>query len=87
MLSLFVSFPGMPSPGMIPPGLFPRLVRPGMQQQPPLADAGVIPEPVSKGDDGDKEKPKDESDKNDESSKDDVTNKGICTVCCTLISV
>ena len=61
---------------MIPPGLFPGLVRPGMQQQPPPVDAGVVPKPASKGDEGDKEKPKDESNKNDESSKDDVTNKG-----------
>ena len=65
---------------MIPPGLFPGLVRPGMQQQPPPVDAGVVPKPASKGDEADKEKPKDESNKNEESSKDDVTDKGMYSV-------
>lgn len=66
--------PVMPPPGMIPPGIFPGLVRPGMQQPPP-GGTGVVPETASQGDDGDKDKPNDDSSTNDESNKDDATNK------------
>lgn len=78
----------MPPPGMIPPGIFPGLVRPGMQQPPP-GGTGVVPETASQGDDGDKDKPNDDSSTNDESNKDDATNKGtadsLCIYCMYIL--
>lgn len=71
----------MPPPGMIPPGIFPGLVRPGMQQPPP-GGTGVVPETASQGDDGDKDKPNDDSSTTDESNKDDATNKGTVDYLC-----
>lgn len=81
----------MPPPGMLPPGLFPGLIRPGMRQQPPPAGGtGVIQEPSSQGDAGDK----DDGDKKEGNSEENEAAKGKnwCSVlllvecfCCTCM--
>lgn len=67
----------MPPPGMLPPVLFPGLIRPGVQQQLiPTGGPGILPEPTSQGDTGDKDKPQAGSDKKQESSEDTEAVKG-----------
>lgn len=74
---LFYFFLGMPPPGMLPPVLFPGLIRPGIQQQLiPTGGPGILPEPTSQGDTGDKDKPQAGSDKKQESSEDTEAVKG-----------
>ena len=72
---------GMPPPGMLPPVLFPGLIRPGIQQQLiPSGGPGILPEPTSQVDTGDKDKPQGGSDKKQESSEDTEAAKGTCSV-------
>lgn len=60
-----------------PPVLFPGLIRPGIQQQLiPTGGPGILPEPTSQGDTGDKDKPQAGSDKKQESSEDTEAVKG-----------
>lgn len=74
----------MPPPGMLPPGLFPGLIRPGIQQQPlPVGGPGILPEPSSQADAGDKDKPQDGTDKRQDSSEDNEAAKGGYT--CRLV--
>ena len=62
---------------MFPPAIFPGLIRPGIQQQPmPAGGPGILPEPSSQGDAGDKDKPQGGSDKRSESSEDTEVAKG-----------
>ena len=62
---------------MFPPAIFPGLIRPGIQQQPiPAGGPGILPEPSSQGDAGDKDKPQDGSDKRLESTQDTEAAKG-----------
>ena len=74
---LFCVFLGMPPPGMLPPVLFPGLIRPGIEQQLlPTGGPGILPEPTSQGDAGDKDKPQGGSDKKQERSEDTEPAKG-----------
>lgn len=76
-------------PGMIPPGLLPGMVRPGIQQQPlPVNNPGVVQNPSSQADAGDKDKENNKSEKKEESSTDDNTaEKGMFRPVQSKISV
>ena len=62
---------------MLPPGLFPRLIRPGIQRQPPpVGGTGVMPDSSSQGDAGNKDKSK-EGEANEESNEENKAPKGM----------